>query len=269
MSEDYDDRRALLDKLQDNYRLVLQDDEDLREINAVSFSLLHFYIFISVVLLVIFGLSFAFIMFTPVKRLIPGYGDIQENSAFIQLSKKIVTLEEELEAQAIYTEGLRNMLTGMEQVKNADIEIEDGSVDRVKFQDAQETKKTKVLSQLIFAPPVKGPVSAEFDRPSGHFGVDIVAPKNAVIKSVMDGMVIHADWSVDAGNCIYVQHAKNIVSVYKHNSAVLVKTGEVVKTGQAIAIIGNSGELTSGPHLHFELWFDGFPVNPANYVNFN
>ena len=124
------------------------------------------------------------------------------------------------------------------------------------------------LEQMYFTAPVAGSISAGFDSESGHIGVDIIAPKNTPIKSAMDGWVIASDWTLDTGNTIAVQHTNNIVTFFKHNSVLLKKTGEFVKAGEAIAIIGNTGELTDGPHLHFELWHRGAPVNPVDYVSF-
>ncbi|MBK6782771.1 MAG: M23 family metallopeptidase [Saprospiraceae bacterium] len=117
--------------------------------------------------------------------------------------------------------------------------------------------------------PVTGAISAAYQPNINHYGVDIIAPKNTPIKSVMGGVIISADWTANMGNTVYIQHQKNVVSVYKHLSISLVKTGDLVNTGQVIGIIGNSGEMTTGPHLHFEFWYDGKSVNPASFINFN
>ncbi|HRO72147.1 MAG TPA: M23 family metallopeptidase, partial [Saprospiraceae bacterium] len=134
--------------------------------------------------------------------------------------------------------------------------------------DVKETSRTKELNFLKFASPLYGKVSAGFQPDIQHYGVDILAPKDTPVKAIMDGIVISADQSVSTGNSLYIQHNKNVVSVYKHNSVLLVKTGDFVKTGQAIAIIGNTGEQSTGPHLHFEMWYDGKYVNPQNYITF-
>jgi murein DD-endopeptidase MepM/ murein hydrolase activator NlpD len=126
----------------------------------------------------------------------------------------------------------------------------------------------KPIEQLFFAPPLKGEVSAHFDRKKNHYGIDILAPKNTPIKATMDGYVIVSDWTLETGNTIGIQHENGILSFYKHNSTLLKKTGSYVRAGEAIAIIGNTGALTSGPHLHFELWHKGKPLDPADYVNF-
>ena len=124
------------------------------------------------------------------------------------------------------------------------------------------------LEQMYFTPPVSGSISLQFDPETDHIGVDIIAPKNTPIKAALDGWIIASDWTLETGNTIAIQHTNNIVSFYKHNSALLKKTGDYVRAGEAIAIIGNTGELTDGPHLHFELWHRGKPVNPEDFVNF-
>jgi murein DD-endopeptidase MepM/ murein hydrolase activator NlpD len=102
-----------------------------------------------------------------------------------------------------------------------------------------------------------------------HFGIDILAPRNTPIKSALDGWVVQSDWTLETGNTIGIQHENNIITFYKHNSVLLKKVGSYVKAGEAVAIIGNTGEMTDGPHLHFELWYKGNPVDPADYINFN
>jgi murein DD-endopeptidase MepM/ murein hydrolase activator NlpD len=111
-------------------------------------------------------------------------------------------------------------------------------------------------------------ITNEFNASQNHYGIDIVAKQNEAIKCVLDGTVILSNWTLETGYTIAIQHQQNIVSVYKHNSALLKKEGEFVKAGDPIAIVGQTGELTTGPHLHFELWSDGNPVNPKDYINF-
>jgi murein DD-endopeptidase MepM/ murein hydrolase activator NlpD len=267
MSAEGSNKRSLLERLQDNYRLVILDDEDLREVSSFSFSLLIFYILLSSLMVLLTFLIISLVIFTPIKRWIPGYGDIKENSQFIELSKKVDELEKQVLAHDTYTMGLQNMLKGIEAA-----EIKSGKEKRpesLNNADIIETMKARELDHLIFASPLPGSISAEYDPTKDHFGTDIVAPKGTAVKSVMEGMVLYAEWTAESGNTIIIQHPKNIISVYKHNSVLLMKAGQKVQTGQAIAIIGSTGELSSGPHLHLELWYDGQPVNPKNYISFN
>ncbi|MFN0050021.1 MAG: M23 family metallopeptidase [Cytophagales bacterium] len=128
--------------------------------------------------------------------------------------------------------------------------------------------KKQTLSGIYFFPPISGLVSNHFDAQSKHFGIDILSKENEPIKSVSDGSVIYSGWSYDTGYMLVVQHDEDLISVYKHNASLLKKVGENVKSGEVVAIIGNSGELTTGPHLHFELWFKGRPLNPLDYIVF-
>lgn len=219
-------------------------------------------------------LVIAFIVFTPVKRLIPGYGDITDNKKFIELSKKVELLESEIAAYDVYTHGLKNLLTGGVHTSSVDkidsvAALKNIRPELVNPSDMTESSRAKELNFLRFATPVSGSISARFQPSIRHYGIDIVSAKDTPVKSILDGVVISAEQSVAGGNTVYVQHQKNLVSVYRHNSVLLVKTGDIVRSGQAIAIIGNSGEMSTGPHLHFEMWYDGKYVNPENYVTFN
>ena len=134
----------------------------------------------------------------------------------------------------------------------------------------KETSGRKAqLSKILLFPPLKGVVTSHFNPSIKHYGVDVVpATSNASVSATFDGVVIHSAWTSGEGHVLYIQHRGNLVSVYKHNSALLKNTGENVKAGDVIAIVGNSGELSSGPHLHFEIWYKGTPMNPEDYLVF-
>ena len=265
-SGDIENKRTLFDRLRDNYRLVVIDDHDFKEVNTFKFNLLTLYTLVSTIVVVLCTVAVSLIIFTPVKRFIPGYGDIEDNTAYIELRKKVDEMDEAFKAQDVYNLGLRNLLQG---ISDEQVSTETKEVTTVSNANVQEANKTSELSQFVFANPISGTISAKYDPNIQHFGVDILAPKNTAIKSILSGIVILSDWTVDGGNTVVIQHARNVSSVYKHNSALLVKTGDRIKTGQAIAIIGNTGKLSTGPHLHLELWYNGNPINPSNYVSFN
>ncbi len=273
MAENAGTKRKIWERLKDTYRISILDDENLEEIGSYNVSLLNFYIFISVIAMLLSLLVISFIVFTPVKRLIPGYGDISDNRKFIELSRKVEELEQELVASETYTQGLKNLLSGGDLLSEGSAKDKNdksaNAKQRLTDSDIEDTKRAKGLNYLRFITPVRGTISATYKPDVGHYGIDIVAPKNSPVKSIMDGVVISADWSVKSGNTLIIQHDKSIVSSYKHLSVMFVKAGDIVKTGEVIAIIGNSGELTSGPHLHFELWYGGRSVNPQNLINFN
>ena len=207
----------------------------------------------------------------------PGYGDIEENHKFIELRNKLSELQSDLEDQIVYTQGLQNMLSG-QNLEGLDITSDSNSKTQAPNQQAlsvvvtdteiKETRMTSSLNNQYFVPPITGKISASFNRLKKHLGVDILAPKGSAIKSITAGVVIASDFTVATGNTIAIQHPNNLISIYKHNSALLKNIGEKVSAGEAIAIIGNTGELTDGPHLHFELWYDGNVINPENFINF-
>jgi len=134
--------------------------------------------------------------------------------------------------------------------------------------DKQDESTPTTLKEMQFTSPVIGETSAAFNRNSQHYGIDIIAPKGTPIKSISNGVVIFSDWTMKTGNTIVIKHTNDLLSVYKHNEKLLRHSGDIVKSGEAIAIIGNTGELTSGPHLHFELWYRQKPLNPKKFIRF-
>lgn len=276
--EDLTKDKGFKERLKDSYRLMVYDNEDLSEVGSYNLTLGKFYFLTSIFIGLIMLFTVLAIAFTPLKRLVPGYGKIENNQKYLDLKQNVEELAIELEAQMTYTKGLQNMLSGQDQNEiSIDKTVEDlvneplktVNNNYVSTKEIEESDQARQLDYLVFTPPVKGIISAMFDIKKDHYGIDIIAPKNTPILASMEGIVISADWSVETGNTVYLQHSQNIITAYKHNSALLVKTGDRVKNGQAIALIGNTGKLTNGPHLHFELWFEGQAVNPQNFVNFN
>ena len=154
----------------------------------------------------------------------------------------------------------------IEQQEKFSIPEKSSNYDPVKINSSNSSTR---IAELYFTPPLRGGyITAEFQPSKKHYGIDITAPKNTPIQSAMDGTVIISDWTLETGNIIGIQHKNNLVSFYKHNSVLLKKVGSFVKAGEAVAIIGNTGQLSDGPHLHFEIWHNSQPVNPTNYINF-
>ena len=294
MTEEQPKRKPLMERLKHTYRLVIMNNETFEEIGSYRLTLLNVYILLS--MLVVLGalLVLSLVIFTPLKRMIPGYGDVNLREELVLLNEEIDSLGMQLQAEITYSEALRRRLSG-EFMPESDLEEPEGSVEdsvsRVERIEADEQLRKEVqlaeirnntqrgnngftsqevpLEQQYFVPPITGEISAGFMPDKEHYGVDILAPANTPIKATMDGWVIASDWTLETGNTITIQHANNIVTSYKHNSMLLKKIGSYVKAGEAVAIIGNTGTLTDGPHLHFELWHKGKPVDPEAYVNFN
>lgn len=257
-------------KLKEIYRLLIIEDDTLREVKNSKFTIFGLITGLVTAVLIIAGITYSLIAFTPLRYVIPGYADINNNQVYVELSSKIEKLEKVVEAQKVYTDGFKKFLNP----SNISIDVNSENVTKIdKLSNKSDNNKTisnnLSIEHYYFCSPLKGEVSSDFDLKSNHFGVDIVAPANTPILSILDGVIINSDWSDKTGNTISVQHKGNLVSIFKHNSVLFKKTGDHVKKGEAIALIGNTGELTSGPHVHFELWDNGKAVNPHHYISFD
>lgn len=280
MEDLYNQKKNFKERLRENFRLVVLNDNTLEEVSTYRLNLLNIYLLISSIFVIAGTLVTLLIVFTPIKTFMPGYGDIEANIEFIELQQKTKELENEMSALTEYISRSINRLNSdsteifesankvRKEVKSSfPIDFEED--ERFKLVDKPKEKINKAkLGQYYLLPPMNGPISAVFDPNIKHYGVDILGPKNTAVKAIMDGYVISSDWTLESGNTLAIQHANNIVSFYKHNSSLLKKAGSFVQAGEAIAIIGNSGTLSDGPHLHFELWYNGLPVNPTEFINF-
>ncbi len=289
------DKKGLLEQMRHAYRLVVMNDETFEEVGSYKLSLLNVYILLSTIAVIVAMIVVSIIIFTPVKRYIPGYGDLNEHKELMRINEEMEIMRKEAEIHKTYAESVRKMLVNdvetIPEEVNEEYVIPDSLLNvqriaedeelrkEVEMNDIDDEKallskaanvslKEVPLEQLFFIPPLKGQISAEYMLSKKHYGVDVLAPKNTPIKAIMDGYVITSDWTVETGNTIAIQHSNNIISFYKHNSALLKPIGSYVKAGEAVAIIGNTGTLSNGPHLHFELWHKGKTVNPADYINF-
>jgi murein DD-endopeptidase MepM/ murein hydrolase activator NlpD len=261
MSTDKGKGSRFFRKMRDKYRLVVLNDQTFEERASVRLSRFNVYIIAGSVFFVLTIFIFAVIAFTPIKQYIPGYGDVSVRRNLIKLRLETDSLQNMVRQQELWILNARNVLAG-----NDTLDLEDDYA--LIFSPDDKVDKPESLSNLKLFPPLLGIVSASFDPLKGHYGTDIVAKEKESIKTILNGTVIMADWTVETGYVIAIQHEHDLVSIYKHNSVLLKKVGTFVKTGEAIAIIGNSGEQTTGPHLHFELWRNGVPVNPESYIVF-
>ncbi len=295
MQADKSKKITLKDKMAQSYRIILQKNPNFEEKGVVNFSLLQLVLTVFAGVLLLIFLFSALIIFTPLKGLIPGYGDLSQPKKIRELSLTLQEMETRIQANETYTSNFMKMLTdSVQTVEQAQAEhitatnVPSGPIEKIKEDEelrqeiafSQQAQDKAILAKsssqtsgvplerVYFLPPITGPVSADYEPAAKHYGIDILAPKNTPIKASIDGFVIQADWTMEAGNTIGIQHDNNIVTFYKHNSTLLKKLGDRVKAGEAIAIIGNSGELTDGPHLHFEIWHQGKSINPADYVEF-
>jgi murein DD-endopeptidase MepM/ murein hydrolase activator NlpD len=289
MSEKKGNKSKLIERLRHPYRLVVMNDDTFEENFSLRLTPLGLVILIGSITIVMTMIVTSLIAFTPLREYIPGYADVNMRRELVNLSKRSDSLEQSLIKQNLFTENINNVLRGniksdsaqnrpdkskeTSKLKMNASQREEALKKTIEAQDqyslAFESEGTKNgISNFFFFTPIKGIVSTSFKASEQHFGVDIVGPENEAIKTTLDGTVILATWSSETGYTITVQHSNNLISVYKHNSVLLKKVGDYVKAGEPIAIIGNSGEQTTGPHLHFELWYNGNPINPQDYMVF-
>lgn len=224
---------------------------------------------------------------TGLREYIPGYPTDEYRQMVLYTAVKLDSLENEIKKRDHFVQNIQTILSGEVPEENQvidsvvepnEVEFNEFNYDSV-FQDRLLAEQTNLsiqgtsskrtdISQVHFFVPLKGVVTNSFDASSDHFGVDMVSEPSARISAVLDGTVIFSGWTLETGYVIYIQHDDDIVSVYKHNSELLKNTGDRVNAGEVIAIIGNSGELSTGPHLHFELWHNGTALNPEEYIDF-
>ena len=273
--------------MKNKYRLVILNDASFEERFSYRLSPLNLLTLLLTFVVLLIILVSVVIIYTPLRESIPGYTDVSLREDLISMVFRADSLELELQRNSAYLRNIQGALKGelplsKDSIYNTNQSIiipenpmlkskEDSMLrEYVEREDSYSLSENPENStkQIYFFAPLKGTITNEFNPGKEHYGIDVVAPKDEAIKATLDGTVVFAEWTVETGYVIQLQHSNNLVSTYKHNSVLLKKVGEEVKAGEAIAIVGNSGELSSGPHLHFELWKDGKALNPADFINF-
>jgi murein DD-endopeptidase MepM/ murein hydrolase activator NlpD len=284
-------KKRLLQRLKNKYRLVIMNEQTFEENASFNLRPLNVFVTVGIVIILLITLTTFIIAFTPLREYIPGYADVKMQRKVYSLAMKADSMERALNARDLYIQNISNIINGnmtgaadenkktqgakydtirtlkkstQDSVLRKEIESQDQYTLSVKSQ----TSFSNNMSGFLFFPPVKGTVTNRFDPVTKHFGIDIVANANEAIKATLDGTVLIANFTSETGYVIAIQHSNNLVSFYKHNSSLLKKVGDFVKAGEVVAIIGNSGELSSGPHLHFELWYNGTALDPKKYISF-
>ncbi|WP_420571254.1 M23 family metallopeptidase [Kordia sp.] len=288
MAKENRKKRQLKKKLLHKYRLVILNEDTFEE--RISFKLTRLNVFVlvtfSVILLIV--LTTFLIAFTSLREYIPGYSSTALKQKAIELNEQIDSLKQVSRRDSVYLSSIRNVLTG--EIKSESInkdslyksfEIDPDEVDLtpskqdslLREEVAQEDKynlfetATSKVNFVLF-PPVKGEITQKYNPKEKHFAVDVVVPKDTPVKATADGMVIFSEWTAATGYVIIIEHSNNLVSVYKHNASLTKEQGDLVTAGEVIAIVGNTGDLTTGPHLHFELWSEGYSIDPTSIIDF-
>ncbi|EDM45351.1 putative peptidase [unidentified eubacterium SCB49] len=274
-------------KLLHTYRLVVLNENTFEERFSFKLNRLNVFVFGILSALFLIGITTIIIAFTPLREYIPGYSSTSLKKQATSLQFQADSLRQEVKINQEYISSIRKVLSGDVKtvtfnkdsiVAAAEIEADDVDLhasqrdlalrERVDQEDKYNPLTANTLENFAFSTPVKGTISEGFKPEIKHYAVDVVTVKGAPIKAAADGTVIFAEWTSDTGYVILLKHASNFISVYKHNASLLKTQGELVKAGEVIAIAGNTGNLSTGPHLHFELWMDGVPMNPTNFIDF-
>jgi murein DD-endopeptidase MepM/ murein hydrolase activator NlpD len=285
------EKKKLIHKLKNRYRLVIINDTTYEEKFSFSLTPMNLFVGFSSFLVFFATILTLAIVFTPMREYIPGYADPDMKKNVARLIFRSDSLEQVLRNKEGYFRNIMNILE--DRIENPDttmlkIEKRSSALDPTKKYELEEELKAEFegngadnyslsneggrvpssIENIGFMNPVSGLVTNMFDYGSDHFAVDIVTRPDESVKAALDGRVILSSWTPETGNVMAIQHRNNVVTIYKHNAVLLKKVGTFVSAGDAIAIVGNSGELSTGPHLHFEIWANGNAVNPEQFINF-
>ncbi|MDR0364332.1 MAG: M23 family metallopeptidase [Bacteroidales bacterium] len=295
-SEEKKKRPLFFRNIRKKYSLRIQDDSTLHDKLYLKISKGRIYFFTFIAALIVSGVTFLLLAYTNLKKLIPNYYDADIAPLVYELERKADSLELQSLMLSNYVNNMRTILTGQEisdsilQASDSENSIGDrvtfenvsysrsreDSILREEFEsttnytllDYSYTPATSFKNENFVAPIIGGMITNRFSNVDRHYGIDLTGKVGAPILSTLDGTVIFSEWAVETGYVLIIQHRNDLISVYKHNSTLLKKAGEYVKAGDPVAIIGNSGSLTSGMHLHFEIWYKGSPLNPEDYLIF-
>lgn len=275
----------------DKYRFAVFNDKTFEEVWHIRMTRYNGFLLLAFLLLFIVGITISLISFTNLREFIPGYPDGNTRRNIIMNALRLDSLENELSLRDQYFSNLNAIISGKEPVDRVAGQDTSANYENIIFSASEEDSLLRLqveqegqynltvlsdysesninLASIHFFPPVRGIVSGQYDQRTKHYGTDIVTTTEAIVSATLDGTITFAGWTMETGWVLQIQHSNNLLSVYKHNATLLKEAGDIVTAGEGIAIVGDSGELyTSGPHLHFEIWYNGKPVNPQNYILF-
>lgn len=281
--------RKFTKKLLHKYRLVILNEDTFEERISFRLTRLNVFVLISISTIFLIVATTILIAFTSLREYIPGYSSTELKKKATELNYKTDSLLQVIAVNEQYFTSIKKVLHGEVStvtfnrdsiIQEANLEISKLNLSPIKEDSILREKvdkedkynlfeSAKLNANFVLFAPVNGPISQEYNVKEKHFAVDIVVPKDTPVKATADGTVIFSEWTTEAGYVIILEHSHGLISVYKHNAMLTKMQGDLVTAGEVIAITGNTGELTTGPHLHFELWSDGYPINPTNFIDFN
>jgi len=288
MSKEKLNKKTIKQKLVRKYRLVILNEDSFEERFSFKINRLNILVYGTLFSILLITITSIIIAYSPIKEYIPGYSSTALKQKATYLVYKSDSLDQVLKINEIYLESIKKALSGKidtfptrvnKQLSEEPISIDDKKLNPSKadsvFRNEVELKDRYTLfnkatknTKVVFFAPVLGKITQTFNVKEKHYAVDIAAKTGTPVKSVADGTVIFSEWTAETGYVIIIEHTNGFLSVYKHNAIVLKKQGDLVVAGEVIATVGNTGEYTTGPHLHFELWNDGFPINPTQFIDF-
>ena len=282
------ENKGFFKKLFNDYKVVVSSEDTFEEKFAFKASKINVFVLMLVYSVILISFTISIVFFTQLRELVPGYSSSDLLNRAIYLTQKTDSLERQIELNNKFYKSIEDVLSGKtdEFIERDNIPIDSSLNDKNLFSispnsedsilrnyvDSQDkfnlTKNELVIENKMFFSPIKGDITQAFNFQENHFAIDIAADIGTPVKSILDGKILFSEWSVDTGHVIIVDHGDNIVSVYKHNSKSLKEQNDFVQAGEVIAYSGNQGSLSSGPHLHFELWKNGTPIDPEPLLNF-
>ena len=282
------ENKGFFKKLFNDYKVVVSSEDTFEEKFAFKASKINVFVLMLVYSVILISFTISIVFFTQLRELVPGYSSSDLLNRAIYLTQKTDSLERQIELNNKFYKSIEDVLSGKTDVfierDNITIDsslneknffsISPNSEDSIlrNYVDSQDkfnlTINELVIENKMFFSPIKGDITQTFNFEENHFAIDIAADIGTPVKSILDGKILFSEWSVDTGHVIIVDHGDNIVSVYKHNSKSLKEQNDFVQAGEIIAYSGNQGSLSSGPHLHFELWKNGTPIDPEPLLNF-
>ncbi len=291
MSTQKANNKKFIQKLRNKYRLAIFNEQTYEEVWRMRLSRLNVFTFVGTSAIILIILVTLLIAYTGLREYIPGYPDGNQRRMMVRNVNRVDSLINEINKRDRFFQSIKSVISG--EVPETDYEdtssSSSGKPHEINLKKSREVlefrekveaeekynlavledgEKIPELNQIYFYSPLKGIIVREFKESEKHYGIDIVSKPGETVLSIMSGTVIFSGWTVETGYVLMIQHNHDLISAYKHNSKLLKKAGEKIAAGEAIANVGNSGELTTGPHLHFELWYQGKAVDPAEYIIF-
>ena len=281
------DKKSLRARLLAKYRFVLLNENTFEEILSYKLSRFNVFTIVSISAIILFGATYMIISLTPLKEYIPGYDSTAMRRKAINNTYLLDSLQQQLFLNQRYISSITGALSGNVDLEEMPSRNVQGDIDLIEELDFSTNPQDSLLraevaqedrfnlfetagteSNFTLFPPLTGVITQSYDPLKNHFAVDVGVPEKTPVKAVSDGTVILAEWTTETGYVVIIKHEQNLISVYKHNESLAVNQGDLVISGEVIGFAGSTGVLSTGPHLHFELWSDGYPINPTELIEF-